>query len=145
MQKSWHLDRRTFLKGTGVALSLPYLECMAAGSAKTPTAELPRRMCCLYFPFGVALPPEGGEDSDWNWFPKGDGRTFEFRNTLRGLEPLREDVTILGGMSHPHGRKMGGHDTGDIFLTGRNFKECITATRFPSTSSLPRTSARKRG
>lgn len=122
MQKSWHLDRRTFLTGTGVALSLPYLECMASGSPNKPAAELPRRLCCVYFPFGVSLPPEGREDSDWNWFPKGEGREFQFRNPLRSLEPLRKDVTILGGMSHPQGRKMGGHDTGDIFLTAAPFQ-----------------------
>ncbi|MEY2982684.1 MAG: hypothetical protein RL562_2911, partial [Planctomycetota bacterium] len=25
-QKSWHLDRRSFLRGAGVACALPYLE-----------------------------------------------------------------------------------------------------------------------
>jgi hypothetical protein len=122
MQKSWHLDRRTFLKGTGVALSLPFLESMALGAGPKTAAELPRRMCCIYFPFGVSLPPEGRDDSDWNWFPKGEGRDFQFRNTLSSLERLREDVTILGGMSHPNGRKIGGHDTGDIFLTAAKFQ-----------------------
>ena len=81
MQKSWHLDRRTFLHGTGVALSLPLLESMTCG-AGSPAAEPPRRMCCVYFPFGVALPAEDGEDADWNWFPKGAGGDFEFRKTL---------------------------------------------------------------
>ena len=78
MQKSWHLDRRTFLRGTGVALSLPFLNSMALAAG--PKTALPKRMCCVYFPFGVALPPEGREDSDWNWFPKGEGRDFQFRN-----------------------------------------------------------------
>ncbi|HIF31947.1 MAG TPA: DUF1552 domain-containing protein [Planctomycetaceae bacterium] len=122
MQKSWHLDRRTFLRGSGVAMSLPLLEGMSFGVGSKPAAELPRRMCCVYFPFGVALPPEGREDSDWNWFPIGEGREFEFRNTLQLLEPLRQDVTVLGGMSHPNGRKIGGHDTGDIFLTAARFQ-----------------------
>ena len=38
--------------------------------------------------------------------------------SLKSLEPLREKLTILGGLSHPNGRKMGAHDTGDTFLTG---------------------------
>lgn len=117
MQKSWHLDRRTFLKGTGVALSLPFLDCMAHGAGPKKAVELPRRMCCVYFPFGVALPSEGSDDADWNWFPKEEGDTHRFRKPLRSLEALRNDVTVLGGMSHPNGRKLGGHDTGDIFLT----------------------------
>ena len=113
MQKSWYLDRRTFLRGTGgVALSLPFLECMAGPAGSKKPAELPRRMCCVYFPFGVAL------DGEWNWFPKGEGKTYEVNAPLRSLKPLRDDITILGGMSHPNGHSLGGHDTGDIFLTG---------------------------
>lgn len=122
MQKSWQLDRRTFLTGTGVAMSLPLLESMTLAETGAHSGELPRRMCCVYFPFGVALPPEGRPDSDWNWFPKGEGKDFQFRNTLSSLEPLRNNVTVLGGMSHPNGRKIGGHDTGDIFLTGAQFE-----------------------
>ena len=34
------------------------------------------------------------------------------------MEPLREKITVIGGISHPNGWSMGGHDTGDIFLTG---------------------------
>lgn len=75
-------------------------------------------MCALYFGFGVALPEEGGAQSKWRWFPEGQGREFQFTETLMPLQPHREDVTILGGLSHPNGREMGGHDTGDTFLTG---------------------------
>jgi len=141
MKKSWHLDRRTFLRGTGVALALPLLDSMTwAGEAKV-TAELPRRMCCVYFPFGVSLPPEKHEHANWNWFPKGQGRDFEFTSTLESLEPLRDDVTVLGGLSHPHGRKMGGHDTGDIFLTGAPFK----GSHYGNSISLDQFAALKMG
>ena len=47
--KSWHLDRRTFVMGTGVSLGLPWLECMARGSE----APRPRRMCAMYFGFAM--------------------------------------------------------------------------------------------
>jgi hypothetical protein len=119
MQKPWHLDRRTFLKGTGVSLALPLLAGMDA-SAKT--AQQPRRFAAVYFPYGVSLPNEDHEHANWNWFPKGEGRDFQFNDSLKPLEPLRDQVTILGGLSHPHGRKMGGHDTSDIFLTGAELK-----------------------
>ncbi|MBK67752.1 MAG: hypothetical protein CMP22_06440 [Rickettsiales bacterium] len=119
MQKSWHLNRRTFLRGTGVALSLPWLESMSKGS---DAAESPVRMASVYFPFGVSLPGDKSEHADWNWFPKADGDSFAFRNSLKSLEPLRKSVTVLGGLSHPAGRKMGGHDTGDIFLTGASYR-----------------------
>lgn len=114
--KSWHLDRRTFLMGTGVSLGLPWLECMGAESAER--IDQPRRMCALYFGFGVGLPKEGSEQAKWRWFPDGEGRDYRFTETLQPLEPHRDQLTVLGGLSHPNGRKMGGHDTGDTFLTG---------------------------
>ena len=115
-QKSWHLDRRTFLMGTGASLALPWLECMASGASKG-AYEPPRRFCAMYFPFGVSLPAEDSDEAHWRWFPNGEGRDFQFNRSLEVLESLRDDVTVLGGLSHPHGRKMGGHDTGDTFLT----------------------------
>ena len=54
-KKSWHLDRRTFLKGTGVACALPYLEAMSASQLKK---EAPKRLCYVYFPNGVSNPSE---------------------------------------------------------------------------------------
>lgn len=119
MQKSWHLNRRTFLSGTGVALALPWLESMTMGA---DAGESPVRMASVYFPFGVSLPGDKSAYADWNWFPKTDGDSFEFRNSLNSLEPIRKSVTVLGGLSHPAGRKMGGHDTGDIFLTGASYR-----------------------
>lgn len=119
MKKPWHLNRRAFLKGTGVSLALPLLAGMET-SAKT--AKQPRRFAAVYFPYGVSLPPADHEHANWNWFPKGEGRDFQFNDSLKPLEPLRDHVTILGGLSHPLGRKMGGHDTSDIFLTGAELK-----------------------
>ena len=119
--KSWHLDRRTFLLGTGVSLGLPWLECMSAESA--PKQTQPKRLASMYFGFGVGLPKEDGEQAQWRWFPDGEGRDFQFTETLKPLEAHREDVSVLGGLSHPNGRKMGGHDTGDTFLTGALIKD----------------------
>jgi len=72
----------------------------------------------MYFGFGVGLPKADGEQAMWRWFPNGEGRDYTFTETLKPLEPLREKLTVLSGLSHPNGRKMGGHDTGDSFLTG---------------------------
>ena len=119
MKKSWHLDRRTFLQGAGASLGLPFLECMGADKV----AAVPRRFCSVYFPYGASLPRSGAEGSNWRWFPNGDGgRDFQFNESLKPLEALREEITIIEGLSHPRGRKMGGHDTADIFLTGAELK-----------------------
>jgi hypothetical protein len=118
-RKSWHLNRRTFLMGTGVSLGLPWLDCMTEGSQPTAaTATVPRRICGLYFGFGVALPPEHHELAKWRWFPTGEGSDYQFTETLKPLEGIRDKLTILGGLSHPNGRRMGAHDTADTFLTG---------------------------
>jgi len=115
--KSWHLDRRAFLLGTGVSLGLPWLECMA-GSKQAKSVSKPQRLCAMYFGFGVSLPKEDSEQAKWRWFPNGEGRDYQFNESLKPLESHRENLTILGGLSHPHGRRMGAHDTGDTFLTG---------------------------
>ena len=95
------------------------MESMAVGSAN-PT-ELPRRLCAVYWPFGVVAAPNQ-EDQKWGWFPNGSGKDFQFTEVLKSMEPLRDQLTVIGGISHPNGWSMGGHDTGDIFLTGANLK-----------------------
>lgn len=115
--KSWHLHRRTFLRGSGgIALGLPLLNGMAWANEAKVVAELPRRMCSFYFPFGVC------QKGEYDWFPKGEGKNFQFSLPLKSLEPLRDDITIMHGISHPQSRSMPGHDTGDTFLTGASMK-----------------------
>ena len=114
--KSWHLDRRAFVMGTGVSLGLPWLECMAA--TKKPE-DKPKRIASMYFGFGIGLPRKRNRKlAKWRWFPNGEGKDYKNTEVLKPLDAVREDVTILGGLSHPKGRRMGGHDTGDTFLTG---------------------------
>jgi len=140
-QKSWHINRRTFLRGTGISLALPLLEGMSFGAAAKKPADLPRRMCSVYFPFGVALPNAKSKDANWNWFPNGEGKEFQFTDTLKPLEAVKNDVTVISGMSHAAGRKMGGHDTGDTFLTGT----ALTKPRFTNTISLDQFAAASMG
>jgi hypothetical protein len=86
-------------------------------------AAVPRRFCSVYFPYGASLPKPNAEGSNWRWFPHGDGgRDFQFNESLKPLEALRDEITSIEGLSHPRGRKMGGHDTADIFLTGAELK-----------------------
>lgn len=119
-RKPWHLGRRTFLHGAGVSLALPFLECM--GSAKS-VASQPRRFCAVYFPYGVVLREAGTPAAEWNWFPTGAGKDFAFGKSHQALEPLRDELTMLSGLSHPQCRQMGGHDTADTWLTGAEMKE----------------------
>lgn len=113
------LDRRRFLRGTGIALALPLFE-----SFVTPTANAnekkrnPRRLACFYFPDGVPMPlPEEPAYKDWFWFPIGGGKEFTFTKCMEPFEDIRNDLTVLSGFSHPKVRRTHGHSNADQFLT----------------------------
>ena len=119
-KKSWHLDRRTFLKGTGVACALPYFEAMSATAVKT---DVPKRLCYVYFPNGVSNPSESNEENiKWRWFPQGEGKDYKNNFSLSPLNHHRSDMTILGGLSHPRSRELMGHIAGDTWLTAGDLR-----------------------
>lgn len=137
-EKSWHLNRRTLLKAAGVSMALPWMEAMGAPAA---TQQLPRRMCGILFPFGIAMPKDDAEDRQWGWFPTGSGTDYQLTNVLKPLEPLMDDVSIFSGLSHPRCRAMNGHDTGDTFLTANN----LAPVTYQNTISLDQLVAKKIG
>lgn len=116
-RKSELLGRRTFLQGTGVALALPWLETFAKGA---PSAEeSPKRFVSIYHPDGVGIPLKTDPAwKDWCWFPRGGEKDFQLTKVLDVLEPLRSDITIYSGLSHPVARKVHGHSNADQYLTG---------------------------
>lgn len=125
--KARQLDRRTFLRGSmGVTLALPMLDAMAVRGA-APRSQTPRRLVCMYFPNGVSLP---GSDhphyKEWHWFPHGTGKNFTFTKTLEPLEPLRDSLSVLGGLSHTSGRKLPGHSVMESYLTGSDISKANT-------------------
>ena len=135
-ENNFQMNRRTMLRAAGISLALPWMESLAAPTVKSP----PRRFCSIYFPYGVSLPKQDGEYGQWNWFPKGSGRNFTFNKSLEVLEPFRDQVTVLGGLSHPKVRRIGGHDSGDTFLTGEEMS--LGATGLKNSISLDQFMAR---
>ena len=113
------IDRRRFLRGTGIALALPVFESLTeSGLRAASDAANPRRLACIYFPDGVPMPlPEDPSYEDWLWFPHGDGADFTFTKCMEPLEALRGDLTVLSGFSHPRSRDVHGHNNADQFLT----------------------------
>ncbi len=113
------LDRRRFLRGAGLALTLPLFETFTTPLARaSEETSQPRRLACFYFPDGVPMPlPEDPAYKDWAWFPLGNGKEFTFTKVLEPLAPLRDDLTVFSGFSHPAVRSIHGHSNADQFLT----------------------------
>lgn len=103
---STHLPRRTFLRGLGIAVGLPMLECMTPVFAKAAKSQSPRRMLVIANNLGV-LPK--------NFFPEGNGRDYTLSPYLEVLAEVRNDFTVFSGLSHPG--VTGGHSTDNCFLT----------------------------
>ncbi|MFT5466990.1 MAG: hypothetical protein ACI8UO_002093, partial [Verrucomicrobiales bacterium] len=119
--KSNSLERRTFLRGAGIALALPWFETFAADNPATNGT--PKRFVSIYHPDGVGVPlKEDPAWKDWSWFPRGGERDFELTKVLDVLEPLRSDITIYSGLSHPAVRRVHGHSNADQYLTGADTK-----------------------
>lgn len=98
------LSRRTFLRGAGVALALPWLESMSRGQAPAPA---PRRMVCIETNMGI-LPNF--------FFPEAAGRDYALTPYLEKLAAVRNKMTVFSGVSHPG--VTGGHAAEKCFLTG---------------------------
>ena len=111
------LHRRGFLWGSGMALALPWLETFA--NEKEAGQGTPKRFVSIYHPDGVGLPLKTDPAwKDWSWFPRGGEHDFQLTKVLDVLEPLRQDITIYSGLSHPAARRVHGHSNADQYLTG---------------------------
>jgi len=108
-----HLDRRTLLRGAGIALGLPLLDAMVpAMAAERKTAAAPvRRLGFVIYPLGV--------DQD-RWKPKNPGDNWQTSEALTPLEPFRKKFVVITGLSSdPDRTKAGFHDRAlASFLTG---------------------------
>jgi hypothetical protein len=102
------LHRRTFLRGLGTTLALPLLDGMVpALSALTTTAANPVvRLGFTYVPngiIGVGLSTPRPNQ----WTPATEGTGFEFAPLMKPLEPFRDRLLVLSGLSQVNGRALG--------------------------------------
>jgi hypothetical protein len=110
--KKVSLRRRTFLKGAGVAMGLPFLEAMIPALTPLKAAAKPTlRAGFVYF--------SNGTDPE-HWTPKDTGADFEFSRILKPFEPYRDSAVVVSGL----GNKVGGtHPTATAgWLTGVDAK-----------------------
>lgn len=113
----WQMNRRQALRGLGVSVALPLLDCMipptsvlgAAGDAGgAANASTPKRSVFLYIPNGV---------NTLTWQIEKAGADYQFSGPLSSLERHRADVTPISGLHHP--LVIGKHHNCDkVWLTG---------------------------
>ena len=87
------LDRRTFLRSSGIAIGLPFLEAMIPASANEAKKALKAapRMVLVGQPLGMYGP---------NFFPDQAGKDYVPSRYLKNLQAHRDQFTVFSGMSH---------------------------------------------
>ncbi len=89
------LNRRTFLRGAGTAVALPFLDAMTP--ALTAATVPPVRMAFVYVPNGIDMR---------NWNPSYEGALGELPRILKPMEPFKQDITLLSNLTHNGGRAL---------------------------------------
>ncbi|TWU23401.1 hypothetical protein Pla52o_29370 [Novipirellula galeiformis] len=116
MTRSLKLSRRTLLRGTGVAIALPWLEAMSNRHASAASSQgPPLRLAFFYVPNGVNM-------DDWR---VGDaGPLGELSPILKPLEPIKQHVSVLTGMAAEHcdGKSAAHEPAGGGYLVGKKCK-----------------------
>jgi hypothetical protein len=103
---SKNVSRRTFLKGAGVSMALPWLDSMLPAFAASSAATQPRRFVSISLALGLHGPNLNPIDSGFDYTPS---------VYLSKIKDLKNDMTIVTGASHPD--VSGGHKAEGSILT----------------------------
>ena len=96
------LDRRTFLRGAGAALALPFLEAMLPWRAlRAEDMAPPRRMLAYYIPNGIHMQ---------SWTPAQAGASWQLTEILAPLANVKDDLLVLTGLENRPARPDGPGD-----------------------------------
>ena len=90
------LPRRTFLRGMGTAVALPFLDAMTPAFA-APGASI-TRVAFVYTANGVIMK---------DWTPAEEGAGFALTNTLLPVAPFRDQLLVVSGLAHRNGEALG--------------------------------------
>ncbi len=93
MKTSNQTSRRHFLRGAGVALTLPWLESLPsfAQDGKAAANKPPLRFAHMYFSNGV---------EPAHWWAKPNGKSMEFGQAAQPLAPICNDIVFTRGLYH---------------------------------------------
>jgi hypothetical protein len=126
------LPRRTFLRGMGATIALPFLESMlpARGATAAQAKVLPTRFVGAFVPHGAA---------PGYWVPESTSPGFKFPFIYEPLEPFLKQVIITSGMwskssENPPGVTGADHFVAAAYLTGEKPKKTTGADIYVGTS-----------
>jgi len=110
MLNSHHFSRRTFLRGVGVTMALPWMESLRVWGDVAPQAaasEAPVRMAVLF---------SGNGFHSTEWWAKGEGKDMELGKVLAPMQDLREKMIYIRGLYNEEALKGNIHSsmTGNI-------------------------------
>ena len=112
-------SRRKFLRGTGIALGLPWFESVCSfGAESTKKNDAPRRLAVCFTGNGV---------NPHHWGATQGPNGMEFMNSLRPLESLKSKVSVFKGLWNPTTvQGAGGHYPKMNILSGLKVKQTTT-------------------
>ncbi len=105
-------SRRTFLRGAGVTMALPWLESVPVwgavpGAPEASTSVAPKRFAALFM--GCGISPD-------HWWAKGAGADMELSKSLEPLSKLKHKLNVVNGLFNKSATGVGIHpgQTGNI-------------------------------
>ena len=102
------IDRRTFLRATGVSLGLPFLESMVPVFGRGRKVIPPQRMVFMCTALGLHPP---------KLWPKTGGKDYEMTPYLSVLKEHRDQFTLFSGLQHEDQTGRQPHDSEKTWLT----------------------------
>src|SRR5918995_325210 len=112
------LSRRTFLRGVGVTMALPWLESVpvwGAAPAAGGAPPCPKRFAALFMGCGI-----NGD----HWWAKGSGADMELGKSLQPLAPIKTKINVVNGLFNKNATGVGIHpgQTGNV-LSGASLQK----------------------
>lgn len=127
------LSRRHVLRGLGVSLALPLLDCMRPARAAAAVASRPRRCAFMYLPNGVNLDA---------WEMREAGPAYKMSRILEPLAKHRGVITPISGLYHPNAIGIN-HNAAQMWLTsgkvGQSDKNTISVDQMVAKITAPHT------
>lgn len=131
-----HLSRRTFLRGAGVTLALPWLEAMIPQARAAPAVRPPLRAAFIYTPNGY---------NQSTFIPTKTGLDYDLTPALEPLAKVRGEVTVLTGLDRTFVGGTGVHaQCGSCWMSSSPPTETLDGG-FPTNTTLDQMMARELG